>query len=147
MAVSLRAISMAVFLIGLTALQPTTAQGGDLVVIVNASVPTDTLNRNRLRAIYSMRLRTWPDGQSIKVLAFPTSSPLHRRFCVELLRIFPYQLQNAWNRLIFSGLGQAPLLVRSRDEMERRVADEMGAIGYLDRPPSRSDVRVVRIRP
>ncbi len=138
---------MAVLLIGLTALQPTAAQGGDLVVIVNASVPSSTLDRNRLRAIYSMRLRTWPDGQSIKVHTFPANSPLHRRFCIELLRIFPYQLQNAWNRLIYSGLGQAPLVVRSRAEMERRVASEKGAIGYLDHPPTRGGVRVVRIRP
>jgi len=144
---SLRAISLAVLLIGLTALQPATAQSGDLVVIVNASVPTSALDRNRLRAIYSMRLRTWPDGQGIKVFTFPANDPLHRRFCIELLRIFPYQLQNAWNRLIFSGFGQAPRVVRSRSEMEHRVATEAGAIGYLDRSPTFGGVRVVRIRP
>ncbi len=123
------------------------AQGREPVVIVNPSVPVASLSRNQLRSIFAMRLKVWPDGQAIRVFVFPPDSLIHRRFTIALLHIYPYQLQRVWDRLLFSGLGQAPQRVRSRMEMELKVATVPGAIGYLDHPPARPDVRILEVRP
>ncbi len=126
---------------------PLFAQRDQPVVIVNSSVTLTTLSRNQLRAIFALRLKVWPNGEAIRVHVFPSESAIHQRFCVHLLRIFPYQLQRVWDRLLYSGLGQAPHVVRDAREMEDSVAALRGAIGYLGHLPKRRDVRVVEVEP
>lgn len=114
-------------------------------VVVNPDVPETRLTRNTLRAIFSMRLRTWPDGSLIKVFVLSDNSPLHIQFSKKILNIFPYQLRRTWDRLVYSGTGQAPIEVNSIKEMGSRVASTSGAIGYLPTENSNSQVRTVNI--
>jgi ABC-type phosphate transport system substrate-binding protein len=109
-------------------------------VIINATVNEKTLPKTSLRAIFGMRLHTWPDGTAIKVFVMPDDAPLHAAFSKEKLNVFPYQLRSAWDRLVFSGTGQAPETVNSPEDMLAKVASTPGAIGYL--PKSRMDGRV-----
>jgi ABC-type phosphate transport system substrate-binding protein len=109
-------------------------------VIVNPSVSEKTLSKGSLRAIFGMRLHNWPDGTAVRVFVLPDDSPLHATFSKEKLNVFPYQLRSAWDRLVFSGTGQAPDTVSSAEEMLARVASTPGAIGYL--PKSKIDGRV-----
>jgi hypothetical protein len=108
------------------------ALGNDSVeVVVNPSITTRKISRNSLRAIFGMRLRAWQDGSPVRVFVLPDEAPLHHLFAKEKLNIFPYQLRAAWDRLIFSGTGQAPFLVNSEEEMRIRVSSTPGAIGYM----------------
>lgn len=100
-------------------------------VYVNPDVFQAPDDRQTLRAIFSMRLRQWPDGKPVTVFVLPTSHPVHVAFCKEVLGVFPHQLQRAWDRLVYSGTGQAPVEVNSLEEMTQRVRDTPGAIGYL----------------
>jgi ABC-type phosphate transport system substrate-binding protein len=109
-------------------------------VIANSSVAEKTLSKSTLRAIFGMRLHTWPDGATVRVFVMPDDAPLHIAFSKEKLNTFPYQLRLAWDRLVFSGTGQAPDTVSSAEEMLARVASTPGAIGYL--PKSKIDGRV-----
>lgn len=99
-------------------------------VIVNGSVTKESLNRNTLRAIFGMRMRVWPDDQPIRVFVLPDDNPLHVRFCKTVLQVFAHQMRLAWDRGVFSGTGQAPILVGSERELVQRVASTPGAIGY-----------------
>jgi ABC-type phosphate transport system substrate-binding protein len=101
-------------------------------IIANPSVPEKKLSQTALRAIFSMRLRTWSDGALIRVFVFSDDSPLHIQFSKKVLNIFPYQLRRTWDRLVFSGTGQAPIEVRSIQEMYDRIAATAGAIGYVE---------------
>lgn len=109
-------------------------------VITNPSVSEKTISKSSLRAIFGMRLHAWPDGSAISVFVMPDDSPIHAAFSKEKLNVFPYQLRSAWDRLVFSGTGQAPDAVASADEMLAKVASTPGAIGYL--PKSKIDGRV-----
>ncbi|MGH8582307.1 MAG: hypothetical protein ACREWG_05870 [Gammaproteobacteria bacterium] len=60
----------------------------------------------------------------------PDDYPVHVRFCNEVLGLFPYQLRSAWDRLVDSGTGQAPLQVGDPVEMRNRIDGDPGAIGY-----------------
>ena len=114
-------------------------------VVVNSNVPETRLTRSTLRAIFSMRLRTWPDGSLIKVFVLSDNSPLHIQFSKKILNIFPYQLRRTWDRLVYSGTGQAPIEVNSAKEMGSKVASTPGAIGYLPSGNTNVQVRTVKI--
>lgn len=100
-------------------------------VVVNPSEIRENLSLNALRAIFGMRLRTWPDGTPITVYVLADEAKLHASFAKHRLQIFPHQLRQTWDRLVFSGTGQAPKKVKSVEEMRAKVASTPGAIGYL----------------
>ncbi|PSJ15922.1 hypothetical protein C7H79_16365, partial [Nitrosomonas supralitoralis] len=60
--------------------------------------------------------------------------------------VFPYQLRSTWDRLVYSGTGQAPITVNSAEEMLARVANTPGSIGYLWRVNINENVNVLEIK-
>ncbi|MDF1553144.1 MAG: hypothetical protein P1P84_08790 [Deferrisomatales bacterium] len=80
------------------------------------------------------------------VFVLPVDSPLHRAFALEKLHMLPYQLSDAWERMVFTGTGQAPLVVPDMPSMVRRVADTPGSIGYCSEENLTHEVRRVEIR-
>ncbi|MCH9639993.1 MAG: substrate-binding domain-containing protein [Betaproteobacteria bacterium] len=115
-------------------------------VVAHPDVIEKALTVNVLRAIFSMRMRTWSDGQAIKVFVLDDNDALHHSFSKEKLNVFPYQLRLAWDRLVFSGTGQAPINVSSQEEMRSKVASTPGAIGYLETIYIDDDIHVLQIR-
>ncbi|MGH8658110.1 MAG: substrate-binding domain-containing protein [Gammaproteobacteria bacterium] len=147
---------------------PARANSEEVVVVVNPATPVgESIARNTLSAIFGMRLRTWEDGTPIRVYVLPDNHALHGMFCKQILGVFPHQYRSAWDRLVYSGTGQAPLEVASEEEMRARVAgtrgeapvvvvseEEMrtrvagtsGAIGYLSRKMIDESVTVLPVR-
>ena len=140
-----------------------------MVVAVNPATPTGVaIARNALSAIFGMRLRVWEDGTPIRVYVLPDNHAVHVMFCKQILGVFPHQYRTAWDRLVYSGTGQAPLEVASEEEMRARVAGprgeaapvvvgseaEMrarvagtaGAIGYLSRKMIDESVTVLQVQ-
>jgi ABC-type phosphate transport system substrate-binding protein len=115
-------------------------------IVTHPGISEKTLSRSSLRAIFGMRLHTWPDGTAIKVFVMPDDSALHSAFSKEKLNVFPYQLRLAWDRLVFSGTGQAPETVSSPEEMLAKVSSTPGAIGYLTKTTIDGRVNVIQIK-
>ena len=104
------------------------------VVVVNAATNLPSLlSKNALGAIFGMRLRKWSDGVPIKVYVLPDDNPTHIAFSKYVLNVFPYQLRSAWDRLVFSGTGEEPVMLKSEQQMRSVVGSTPGAIGYLSR--------------
>ena len=99
--------------------------------IVNREVPQRVVSQSSLRAIFSMHMSHWPNGEPIKVFVLSSDDPVHISFAKSVLNIFPYQLKRSWDLMVYSGYGQAPTQVNSLDEMLKKVASTPGAIGYL----------------
>lgn len=78
-----------------------------------------------------MRRRSWEDGTEIRVFVMPRNSQIHEVFSQELLDLMPYQLERAWDRNYFAGIGRRPAEVASTEDMLNRVASTPGAIGYV----------------
>lgn len=114
-------------------------------VIVNVSVKDTTLTTSQLKRIYTMRQLRWSDQSVIKVFVLPSQHELHRRFTKERLQIFPYQLNRIWHKLTYSGLGVAPTIVKSPEELFTAVSLTPGAIGYIDMPDSNLDEGAVNV--
>ena len=110
----------------------TPAWAEEVVVAVKRGTPnTKPVSRYVLSAIFGMRLTTWPDGSAIRVFVLPDDSHVHATFCKQVLQIFPHQLRNAWDRLVYSGTGQAPEVLSSELEIRSHIVSTPGAIGYL----------------
>lgn len=113
------------------------------LLVAHPDVHTTHLTRDTTRAIFAMRQRTWPDGQAVRVFVLSNDSTVHGRFAKERLAVYPHQLQLAWDRMVFSGTGQAPTRVYSQVEMRGRIASTPGALGYLEREYLDDSVQVV----
>ncbi|MCE8039364.1 hypothetical protein [Halomonas sp. MCCC 1A11062] len=129
----------------LVALLPLPAHAAErqVVLIAHPQVTNAALTRDTTRAIFAMRQRSWPDGQAVRVFVLPNNHPVHARFAKERLTVYPHQLQLAWDRMVFSGTGQAPSQVGSQIEMLERVATTPGALGYLEREYLDDRVQVI----
>jgi len=105
-----------------------------LEVIVNRSVAENHLDQGiDLRAIFSLRTRYWSDGELIHIFVLPDNNSIHQVFVKDKLQMFPYQLRRTWNRIIYTGAGQAPTTVYSVQEMLEKVKTTKNAIGYIDK--------------
>lgn len=112
---------------------PALAREAPILLVAHPDVDIRQLKRDTTRAIFAMRQRTWPAGQAVRVFVLDNNHPVHTRFAKEQLSVYPHQLQLAWDRMVFSGTGQAPDRVRDQAEMRERVATTPGALGYLER--------------
>ena len=117
-----------------------------MIAIASPAVSDNAISRSSLRAIFGMRLHRWPDGTPVKVFVFKDDVAEHVAFSKEVLQVFPNQLRQAWDRLVFSGLGQYPEQVSTVEEMLEKVASTPGAIGYIRANEVNQNVRILRIR-
>ena len=93
---------------------PEPAAGEDGVAIITSPDRGQVhLDRVALRSLFTMRMRTWPDGKPVKVFVLPDESEAHLRFCKDVLGIYPYILRNGWDRGVFTGTGLSPQTVDS----------------------------------
>lgn len=114
-------------------------------VIVSPSLAKTKLDRGLLRAVFTMRVRQWPDGSTIRVFVLPDDDPLSDQFYRERLGMYSYVLRRAWDRMVFTGTGLAPTVVKTEQEMIQRVRTTPGAIGYVgQRELSESDAGLLR---
>ncbi|EXJ15219.1 hypothetical protein [Imhoffiella purpurea] len=114
-------------------------------LIVNGSLPDVALTRNEALLYFTGRLQLWPNGMPVKVFVLPDSNLLHREFVKSVLGLYPYQLRRVWDRQVYSGTGQAPILVGSEQEMIERVASTAGGIGYAHSEPDDGRVRPLEV--
>ncbi len=101
--------------------------------IVNSELPDNEItDRTDLRAIFTLRKRQWTSGAPVKVYVLPDKHPVHYDFVKAKLRLYPYQLRQIWNRVVFSGTGVAPVQVQTEAAILEAVQNNPNAIGYVN---------------
>jgi len=125
--------------------QDVSTSGGE-IIIVHPANPTKTLTLNQARTIFSMRARQWPNGTPITVVVLNDQSPIHKAFLRNVLRILPHQLRRNWDRYIYAGIGQGPMVVDDPLEMIEMVEKIPGAIGYIEKGVPHEQVLTLTIR-
>lgn len=122
-----------------------TSVTGAVDVIANKGVTQYSLSLASARAIFGMRQVKWPDGTPIRVFVLPDDHTLHGAVCKERLNLFPYQLRQSWDRLVYSGMSQAPSEVSSEEELLNKVAATPGAIGYVRKVKANDPIRILNV--
>lgn len=120
-------------------------QAAAVEVIVNRNVAGTSLAQSSARAFFGMRLNRWPDGRPVQVYVLPDGHPTHVALCKEQLNLYPYQLRQSWDRLVYSGMAQAPIEVANEEEMISRVATTPGALGYVRKVKTNDSVKILSI--
>lgn len=138
---------IAILKVMLALLSLTVAEGASsLEIIVHPGVATAELSRAQARLVFAGKITRWQDGSLIRVFILPEEAPLHQELCKGVLDLYPYQLRSAWDRIIYTGIGQAPIQVTTETEMRKRVASVPGAIGYIGKVYSHDKVRALSVR-
>ena len=115
-------------------------------IVVHPGVPAAEVSRPLARLIFGAKVTRWEDGSAIRVFVLSDESPLHQEMTKGILDMYPYQLRAVWDRVIYTGIGQAPIPVANESEMRKRVASVPGAIGYVGRVLSNDKVRALPVR-
>ncbi|MEJ2621596.1 MAG: substrate-binding domain-containing protein [Candidatus Thiodiazotropha sp.] len=131
------------YAVGLLLCISSSANSVDLVI--NRDIDYQSLSRNALRSIFSMRMTQWPNGTPIRVFVMGDKTSQHSSFSKHVLGVFPHQLRRAWNRQIYSGTGQAPMKVETEAEMLEKIENTPGAIGYLSKDNINERVRKLSV--
>lgn len=118
----------------------------DEIIIAHPTTPRDTLTLNQARTIFSLRARQWPNGTPITVVVLRDQNSTHKAFLRNTLNILPHQLRRHWDRYVYSGIGQGPLVVDNQEEMVKTVNKIPGAIGYIKRGEPHEQVITLTVR-
>lgn len=116
----------------------TSAQADDARVIAHADVSQNTISERQLRRVFMLKQRSWEGGQAISLVVFSSENEKHAIFLRHQLKLFPYQLEREWNKLIFSGQSAPPIIATDTETMLRIVSSTPGAIGYIVGDPDHS---------
>ena len=61
--------------------------------------------------------------------------------------MFPYQLEQTWQKLTYSGIGTPPVEIATAQQMLQLIQTTPGAIGYLPQENEINDAKVIEIQP
>jgi ABC-type phosphate transport system substrate-binding protein len=117
----------------------------EVIVIANKQVGEEIISRAALRSLFSMRSKFWKNELPVKVVVLSDDNSLHIDFVKTNLNIFPYQLRQTWDRLIFSGVAQAPIELKSDTDIKMMVAKTPGTIGYIRRSQLDNTVKEMKV--
>lgn len=102
-----------------------------LAVIANASVPVDTLSQQELLDLYSLDTNKWPNG-SLVILFDQKSESTAKTTFYNFLNKREREMKKVWMRVVLSGEGRTPKVIREQQSLIRKVAETDGALGYVD---------------
>ncbi|MEO8755571.1 MAG: hypothetical protein ABI624_23145 [Casimicrobiaceae bacterium] len=112
----------------------------DLVVITNIGSGVEKLTHDEAVNIFMGRFRKLPSGMA----ALPVDDGVEKAaFYRALLGKELPEIQSYWARLVFSGQGSPPRQMENSAEVIEIVANNRGAIGYVDRKKVTPQVKVV----
>lgn len=115
----------------------------EIVVIVSQKSSVTTLTRDQVADIFLGKTSRLPGGAKAVPLDQPEGSALRESFYSEYAAKSPAQLKAHWARIIFTGRGQPPAEVPDGQAARKQVAENPGAIAYIERSLVDASVRVV----
>jgi hypothetical protein len=127
----------------LTACFAAGAFAGDIVVIVNPASGVHQMTRAQVADVFMARDRHLPTGVMALPLDMGIDSLERREFYNKLLRKSVPEINAYWARLLFSGRATPPQQVSDVSAALKAVAENKGAIAYLDKKDVDSRVKVV----
>ena len=104
----------------------------DVVAVVSAKSAVQALTPNQLADIFLGRVSRFPDGLLAVPIDLRDGSPERDQFYAKITGKTPAQIKAYWSKIIFTGRGQPPRAVPTDLDVKKFIADNVGAIGYID---------------
>jgi ABC-type phosphate transport system substrate-binding protein len=120
-------------------------RASELVVIVSAHNPVTTLRADQVADIFLGEAMRFPDGAEVQALDQALNTPLRNEFYQKVAARTPALMKAYWTKRIFTGRGQPPRELSGSAAVRKAVAENPGAIGYIERTAVDASVRVVMV--
>jgi ABC-type phosphate transport system substrate-binding protein len=117
----------------------------ELVVIVSARNPVAALRADQVAAIFLGQSARFPDGTEAVPYDLRLGAPLRDEFYARVTSKTPALLKAHWSKMVFTGRGQPPAELPDSAAVRRKVADDPGAIGYIERGALDGSVHAVLV--
>lgn len=116
-----------------------------LAVVVNPQSGVEHFTKSQVVNIFLGHHRELPSGIAALPVDLPASAPEKAQFYRLLVNKDLDQLAAYWSRLVFAGSTAPPYQAGSVQDAIQFVAENRGAVGYVDRRYVDARVRVVLI--
>jgi len=113
-----------------------------VAVIANKSVSETTIKTSKVSDIYTLRNKSWTNGNAITVFTLKSEDAVVDKFYSSFEKSSS-DMKKLWMKLQLTGEGMAPEALNSSDEMISKVASTTGAIGFIDAKKVNDKVKVL----
>ena len=113
----------------------------ELVIIVNPQNPATRIFPSQAAQFFL--------GGSVQFTPVEQAdgSPIRAEFCKKVLEKSPDQVEAIWSKIVFTAKGKPPKQYKSSAEVKKAVADNVNAIGYIEKSAVDDSVKVVATVP
>lgn len=118
---------------------------GEIVVVVHASNPVDSLTLSELRRIFLRKQLKWGDRRAITVYERHTDTTIRQTFAREVFGKKPSAFNEYWLNLKLTRGLKPPKALRTARLVKQYVRRVKGGIGYLYASELDDSVKAVRI--
>ena len=129
MIIKIHTMIAVIVMIGIVISWPPTLSAGEVLVIVNKSVPADTLDQNAIKNIFLGKTSKWDNNDRI-TLVILEGADVHEDFLEKYIKRTANQFANVWRQNMFTGKGKQPYKAESMEDLVHYVSNTKGAIGY-----------------
>jgi len=119
------------------------ARAGNIKIIANPSLPTDTISMQELKSVF-LAEKNSIDGAYVQPVLEKGGSA-HLTFLKDYLRQSDSELQSYYGSLVFTGRASMPRILDSDAEVVAYVAHTKGAIGYVSADAVTDGVKVLTV--
>lgn len=132
---------------GLLAALVAGAATAEIAVIAHPATKLPGVSTETLADIYLGKVSFLPDGSRVLPIDHRKNTEIREKFYQAVADMDERQLNSYWSKLIFTGKGRAPRSLRDDREIIEYVADNPGAIGYIEGSSLDPSVQVLLILP
>jgi len=116
-------------------------------VVVNASNPVTAMTKQQISRLFLKKETRWENGFKVTPVDQVLDSPTGASFSEAVHERTVKEIKSHWVKVVFSGLGNPPIELKSDDEVLNFVKHNVGAIGYVSvGTPICDGVKVLNIR-
>lgn len=115
----------------------------DVVVVVSAKCSVTRLTAEQAANIFLGKVDTFPNKAKVFPIDQVEGSAPRNEFYSKVANKDSSQVAAYWSRIIFSGEGVPPKLLNGNEAVRNAVANDLNAIGYIDKSAVDSSVKIV----
>jgi len=120
------------------------AETADILIIAHPGVQSESLDHDAIADMYRQRKTKWDSGETIRVVMLKTGTT-HDAFVEDFVRTTPAKLKKIWKKVVFTGAGTPPKILKTEADLIEFVAETAGAIGYIDAATPHEGVNVIAL--
>ncbi|MBL1275238.1 MAG: hypothetical protein COB30_004055 [Ectothiorhodospiraceae bacterium] len=118
----------------------------EVIVIVHPSNPLTEISINDLKKIYLGKKKFFPNGGKVIPVDQKRGTESRKFFYGGIIGKSETKLKSYWARLIFTGRGTPPKVIKEDVLLKKWVADQPKAIGYMMSNEVDNTVKVLELK-